>query len=337
MINRKEGQSIKQVYTIVISISLFWILGGCVPTERAKNSAVVQTKDFAVVQVQEGDTFESLATDYYHDPSLAWRIAEFNEMKESVAGSHIIIPFVPFKRGGLHPDGYQTVPIFAYHNFSIKKTNKMTVRKTAFEEQMQYLADNDYQVISLQQLTDFLNFAGDLPERSVVITIDDGWRSMYEIAYPVLKHHGFPATLFVNTDLINKEQCLSWEQIGEMATSGIDIQNHSLTHRNLGQMQEKESPADYLATLDKEIAGAETLIVENLNIQPNWFSYPYSETNSLLIGVLKKYGYQGALTVNRGSNPFFIDTYRLNRTMIFGEYTLAKFKENLKVYKAYRH
>ena len=84
---------------------------------------------------------------------------------------------------GVHANGYQTVPILCYHRFG-NRWGKLAVTPAAFEAQMEYLARNGYSVISLKQLARFLDGKEALPPKSVVITIDDGYRSTYDIAFP---------------------------------------------------------------------------------------------------------------------------------------------------------
>ena len=68
----------------------------------------------------------------------------------------------------------------------------------------------------------------------MVITIDDGYRSTYEVAFPVLKRHSFPATVFLYSDFVGAGDALTWAQMKEMTQSGlIDIQPHSKSHANL--------------------------------------------------------------------------------------------------------
>ena len=110
----------------------------------------------------------------------------------------------------------------------------MTVSRGMFEQQMRLLKEKGYRVISIDQFFDFLEFKSTLPPKSVVITIDDGWRSAYEIAFPILQKYGYPATLFIYTDrIIDTPQTLSWGLLQEMAGYGIDIQCHTKSHRNL--------------------------------------------------------------------------------------------------------
>ena len=87
---------------------------------------------------------------------------------------------------------------------------------------MEYLARNGYRVIPLAQLARFLDGKEPLPRKSVVITIDDGYRSTYEIAYPILKKYGFPATVFLYSDFVGAADAMTWAQMKEMVALGPD-------------------------------------------------------------------------------------------------------------------
>jgi peptidoglycan/xylan/chitin deacetylase (PgdA/CDA1 family) len=209
----------------------------------------------------------------------------------------------------------------------------LTVTKSTFEEQMNFLKDRGYRVITLGQFFDFLEFKGQIPKKSVVITIDDGWRSTYDIAYPILKKYGYPATLFVYTDLIvGSEKTLTWDLIQEMANNGMDIQCHTKTHRNLTKLEQKESFKYYFEAIEKELSVCRTMVKKKLNIDAKYLAYPYGDTTPLVNELLKKQGYQGAFTIKRGSNPFFIHNYRANRSMIYGDFDLNQFQKNLDVF-----
>ena len=144
-------------------------------------------------------------------------------------------------KGGLSPEGYQTVPVLTYHRFSKEKSSGMMISETMFKEQMSFLKNNGYSVITVDRLLDFLDFKGQVPEKSVVLTFDDGWRSFYDIAYPILQKHRFPATLFIYPDFIGARSALSWAQLKELAENNMEIQCQSLTHRDLTTLKEKES------------------------------------------------------------------------------------------------
>src|SRR4030042_2275037 len=169
-----------------------------------------------------------------------------------------------------------------------------------------------------------------MTRKSVVITIDDNWHSIYEIAFPILKKYGYPATLFVYTDLIFPGgKTLSWDLLAEMSRGGIAIQCHTKSHRNLAKRTGQESFREYFEAVKKELTESAEIIRKRLNKDVKYLAYPYGETNPLIIALLMKLGYRGALTVDRDSNPFFIHPYRINRSMIYGTFNLREFESNL--------
>lgn len=324
-------------------LSLFYV-GGCAapkpaPEAPAKVLAPPVKKpvfpDFILVTVHEGDTLSSLAAAHLNDPSKDWLIADFNNVSSAVPGQELIIPLKPYDMGGITLKGYQTVPVLSYHKFSEDKFDKMTVTAATFEAQMKLLKDKGYRVITIDQLFEFLDLDGQIPEKSVVITIDDGWRSTYDIALPILKKYGYPATLFVYTDMITGSRtALDWNLVVELSKNNIDIQCHTKTHRNLAEISAKESFREYFDSIDREIAVSLKMIREKVNREPKYLAYPYGDTTHLVIALLKKYGFRGAFTVKRGANPFFINNYIINRSMIYGEMDIAQFEKNLTVSRA---
>lgn len=309
-----------------VILSIMFLFQGCA-------QVVGPSADFVPVVVQPGETLATLAEKYLHDPDKRWIIADFNEVTSVSAGQEILIPLQAKARGGLSPIGYQTVPILTYHNFSETKQDLMMVRKDSFEQQMNYLASNGYTVVTLDDFFDFLEFRKQLPKKAVVITFDDGWQGVYTIALPILKKYGFPATLFVYTDLINgSKKTLSWAQLAELDREGVDIQGHTKTHRNLSKIKNEESLASYVRDVENEITASTRIIKEKLNKDVKYLAYPYGDSNNLVVAFLKKKGYRGAFTVKRDANPFFMDHYTLNRSMIYGGFDLGDFKKNLSIY-----
>lgn len=289
--------------------------------------------DFVAVIAEPGDTLSSLALEYLGDSSMDWFISEFNGIKSLSPGQEVIIPLKPYKKGGLTFTGYQTVPVLCYHKFSKTKADPMTVTESSFEEQMQFLKEQRFRVIKLEELMNFINFKRQIPQKSVVITIDDGWRSTYEIAYPILERYGYPATLFVYTDMIvGSSITLSYGLIKTMSENGIDIQCHTKTHRNLNRKSQEESFKEYFEAVERELTLSRTTIKQKLDVEVKYLAYPYGETNSLVIALLKKLGYKGAFTTKSKSNSFFVNPYRISRSMIYGDFDLKDFKRSLKTY-----
>ena len=293
--------------------------------------------DFIVAIVQHGDSYSSLARQYLGDPSLDWFLSEFNGSALPAPGRDVLIPLASYAPGGLGPTGYQTVPVLTYHKLSRNGTpDAMTVREADFEAQMRFLRENGYRVIPLDDLFEFLQFRRQIPARSVVITFDDGWRSVHDVAWPILKKYGYPATLFVYTDLIvGSRETLSWEQVREMSREGLDIQCHSKTHRYLGRKERKESFRDYFDVVRKEITESSKIIRKHTGREVKYLAYPYGDTNALVVAMTRQEGYRLAFTVERESAPFFSNDFRVSREMIYGSFGLKDFGSNLTTFREY--
>lgn len=324
-------------FLLVLVWGLLFLWSGCasyLASPTGKRGGL--SKDFLVWTVKPGQTLASIAEEVYASSSQAWIIADFNEVSRAEPGEVLLLPLSPFQKGGLQQKGFQTVPVLTYHKFSRSQSDAMTVRKANFEKQMAYLHSHGYRVISLQSFYDFLHYRVQIPERSVVLTIDDGWRSTYSIAWPILKNFGYPATLFLYTDLVTGTlTTLDWDQLREMQEEGLDIQCHTKTHRDLNRIGPQETFTAYFAAVKEELEHSTASLEEHLQIEPSYLAYPYGETNDLVIAMLQRLGYQGGMTVQRGSNAFDANPYRVKRSMIYGSFSLTDFERNLQTFEPY--
>jgi len=220
-----------------------------------------------------------------------------------------------------------TIPILTYHKFcSGESPDAYTINIDLFRQQMDYLKDNDYRVISISQLLEGMenNF---FPEKPVLITIDDGFKSVYTLAFPILKEYGFPATLFLYTDYIaNGTNQLSWSEIREMIDMGMEIGSHSLSHSNLLNTKQNESYLDYVTRIKKEIFLSKTILERNTGSTVNSFAYPYGVYSQEIIMLAKQAGYKALLNVNNMNNSMPIDAYSLNRQIISSTCSLKQFQ-----------
>ncbi|MDY7000305.1 MAG: polysaccharide deacetylase family protein [Thermodesulfobacteriota bacterium] len=292
------------------------------------------SRSFAVVCPRPKDTLKTLANRYLKDPGKGWVIADFNNIEKLTPGQAVVIPLEPVNLGGLTPQGFQTVPVLAYSAFSETKADKVTVTRTAFEEQMRFLKDNGYTAVSIEEFFDFLDFKDQLPEKSVLITIDDIGQGVYEIAYPILKKYQIPAALFVCTDLVTgRENALDWDRIREMRKFGVSIQHRTKTLRNLGRRKKDETFEEYVRAVERELFVASSKVREETGVTMKYLAYPYGATNEMVAALLEKNNFRGAFTLATGSNPFFTDNYNVSRTMITGDLSLADFEKTLDVFK----
>lgn len=303
------------------------------PETRPDHGVLARNERFVLYAPAPEDTLESIAERFLGNAERSWQIADFNGIARAEAGNVLAVPLRPSNPGGITVNGYQTVPILTYHRVG-PRVSRMVMAPAAFAAQLEFLARNDYRVIRLRDLVDFLESRAQLPQRAVVITFDDGHVSAYRHAYPLLKKHGFPATFFLYTDFLNARDALNWAQIREMAASGLmDFQGHSKTHANLIVRHPGESDKQYRERIDVEIRLPRDIIQRNVANKVTAYAYPYGDANEALLERIAKTGYTLGLTVNPGGNAFFSHPLMLRRTMVFGEYNLDAFKAALQVFR----
>src|SRR5438445_2038506 len=132
----------------------------------------------------------------------------------------------------------QTI-IFCFHRLVDKVSYPGTeITPAAFEAQMKELKDRGITVIPMQDLLAWKRSEKNIPPRCAVITFDDGWKSQYEVAWPIMKKFGYPFTMFLYCEgvaggSLGGGQAITWEQLADMRDNGIDIEAHSATHQDL--------------------------------------------------------------------------------------------------------
>src|SRR5437588_8735893 len=195
----------------------------------------------------------------------------------------------------------QTI-VYGYHRFVNQVRRPDTeITPQAFEQQMQELKDRGITVISMQDFLAWKRSEKSIPPRCAVITFDDGWKSQYDVAWPILKKYNYPVTLFIYTEGVRGGhfgggEALSWEQLGEMRDAGVDIQDHSATHQDLRKpydkvAKKKLSPPEYDQWLQNEIVGSKNLLEQRLGIKVNCFAVPYGFYNEKIKETCKAAGY----------------------------------------------
>ena len=325
----------RALYAFVAALAV----GGCatppVPfvepvVQPDRGPVLARDDDLTIVIAAAGDNAQTLAQRYLGDSRKGWWIAEANG--EIRPGEVVVVPSRIRNRIGVYSDGYQAVPILCYHRFGAK-ASKLTVTPAAFAAQMSYLARNGYYVLPMARIEEFLAGRAPLPKKSIIITIDDGYRSTFDIAYPILKQHGFPATVFLYSDFVGAGDALTWAQMKEMTASGlVDVQPHSKTHANLTLRLSDESDARYRERVRREVDTPIALIKDRLSLPSATFAYPYGDVNEIVVDLLARQGAQMGVTVTPGGNGFFAYPYMLRRNMVFGNEDLDAFKAKLNVF-----
>ena len=248
------------------------------------------------------------------------------------------MPRKPLNATGFFSDGYRIVPILCYHQFTNGPAKQqLEVSAADFRAQLQYLRDNNFTVLSMAQVEAILNDKLPMPERAVVLTIDDGYRSVYDVAFPIIQEFNYPFTLYVYTDFVGGGAAMTWQQLTEVQRSGlIDVQSHTKTHTSLSRLSTDETNSQYLARIQTELAASREVLQKKLGHSVWQISYPYGNSSDQVTKLLKDNGYRVGLTVTRGFNTPYTEPALLHRTMIYNHHTLKDFSDLVSVYNRKR-
>lgn len=194
-----------------------------------------------------------------------------------------------------------SVPILTYHNFDPAATGSMSISPERFEEQLQWLKDNGYTVIHLKELVSYLQGQTDsIPEKSVVITADDGRLSVYKYMWPLAKKYNAPVTLFIYpTAISNAPYAMTWEQLKELQQTGLfDIQGHTYWHPNFKQEKKRLSEDAYQKLVDAQFISSKKIIDQKLDTNITLLAWPFGIYNEYLGQEAAKAGYVMAFSID---------------------------------------
>ena len=229
------------------------------------------------------------------------------------------------------------VPIIMYH--SLAGSGKSTaISGDAFEADLKYLRERGYEAVLPTALVEFVHRGGELPEKPVVLTFDDGYYNNYSVGLPLVKRYNTPIAVSVigrdteiwseipSTDERNGH--LTWEQIGEMADTGlVEILNHTwdLHKEEAGRkgvaMKPGENRAQYGTMLREDVGRLQESLAQYSGLRPIGFTYPFGRTCPAATEELAQMGFSltlachdGENTLIRGEGSCLFELHRYNRT-----------------------
>ena len=322
------------LFMVLIGISLH-VFVACAPTRtitQPSDKSLFRSEDYLVYLLQDSETPAELAEKFLGEKNKSWMIEEANPGVRFRRGSAIVIPLKDRNRGGLSSDGFQTIPILTYHRFAEDCNSPLCMPTKTFELQMRYLKENGYHVITAEELLSFLEYRQGLPQKSVLITMDDGYRSVYDIAFPILNKYEFTATLFVYTSFVGvSKMAITWNQLKEMQAHGFTIGSHTIYHTDLTKPKEGETEQEYIFRVKEELHGSKKIVDKKLDQDTYFLAYPFGYYDQQSIQMAREAGYKMAMSVKRGGNPFFANPLTLRRDQILGK-DLQTFISRLKTF-----
>ena len=220
--------------------------------------------------------------------------------------------------------------ILVYHHVSTDTPPSTSISPEDFRKHLDYLQQNNFSVIPLDQMLETLQTGGQLPEKAIAITFDDGYISIYDTAFPMLQSYGFPFTLFLSTGPIDRRQqsFMNWEQVKKMSEAGVIIANHMVEHPYMLDKGPGESEAQWIGRLENELLAAEARIEQQTGQSHRYLAYPFGEFNADIKTMLGANGFIG-LAQNSGAigvNSDFLSLPRFPLASIYANLDTAKIK-----------
>lgn len=218
------------------------------------------------------------------------------------------------------------VPVLMYHEIAdITVTpSRLAVAPDAFADQLAYLRDEGFNAITAGELSKILaGGPGDLPERPVVLTFDDGYGDFYSQGLPLLKQHGFTGTIFMTTGWIGKEderkRMLNWRELAEIEQAGIEIGAHTCKHPQLDQLPEN--------LIREELYVSKSLLEDNLGLPVPGLAYPFGYSNAKVRRVTQELGYAYAYAVDNALSTSAANAFAIPRLTVKRITTMTDFRK----------
>ena len=184
--------------------------------------------------------------------------------------------------------------ILMYHRFGEDRLPSTNIRLDQFDAHLEKLSSGNYSVWPLAKIVDHLQKDMPLPDRTIAITIDDAYLSVFTEAWPRLKAKRFPFTVFVATDPVDRKNrgYMSWDQLRQLQADGVGIGSQTASHPHMHLSS--------LADVDAELEKSNQRFLAELGLRPNLFAYPYGEYNLAVIERVKAAGFIAGFGQNSG-------------------------------------
>jgi peptidoglycan/xylan/chitin deacetylase (PgdA/CDA1 family) len=230
----------------------------------------------------------------------------------------------------------KTLAVLAYHKIgepSGDPKNWWYVREQVFEAHLELLRESGWSVLDLDTFLSGLAEPTALPERAVLLTFDDGYRSFRELALPLLETFGFPSVLFIPTGFVGGKNALggwkpeaaisTWDDLRAVSGSGISVQAHSVSHRRFSELSLTEWRDEATRSKDE--------LEERLGLPVRAFAYPYGDdagASAELQRTLTEAGYRAAFLFGGGLVRLPVENpLRIPRLDVYPESDLAALLE----------
>lgn len=203
--------------------------------------------------------------------------------------------------------------VFMYHRFGESEWPATNIRMDQFQAHLEEIRTGGYTVLPLPQILERMRNAAELPDRTIAITVDDAYASVFTRAWPLLKAAGLPFTLFVSTDSVDRGSpgYMSWNQIRELKAAGVTIGSQTASHPHLPDIE--------LEQVKIELDRAAQRIADETGERPTLFAYPFGEYGTAIQRIVAGRGYHAAFgqhsgVAHTGDDRFGLPRFAMNET-----------------------
>ena len=219
--------------------------------------------------------------------------------------------------GTIAPAAQARVPILMFHHIqdpppgASQLERDLSVSPAHFEEQLAHLEKLGCNAVTLEQIHAFFAEKRPLPAKPICLTFDDGYLDNYTIVFPALKRHGMVGTFFIVTAVVGDGHHVTWADLREMRTAGMEIGSHTVHHFELTGMSDwrlREELVDSKTKLNTEVGGVVS------------FCYPSGRKDEKVVAAVRKAGYASAVTTERGTTERASEELLMPRLRVQGSW-----------------
>ena len=233
-----------------------------------------------------------------------------------IASVLALLPHAPSSAAGREDLG---ISILVYHRFGAVVSDTMTVRTSTFRWQLQYLKDHHYPIVPLGDLVAHLRHGAPRPPAgSVIITADDGHRSIMTDMLPLVREYGPPITLFIYPSAIsNASYALTWTELAALRDTGrFDVQSHTFWHPNFAVERRRLTPAAFASFARQQLCRSRDAIAEKLGTRPDLVAWPFGIYDPEVGVLARECGYIAGFTLDRRTVRSDDDVMALPRFLV---------------------
>ena len=215
------------------------------------------------------------------------------------------------------------IPIFTYHRVKAdgdidKLSQLLAIEESRFLIQMRYLTEKGFKTLTLPRFLALRNGNGEIPERSVIISFDDGFENTYTRAMPILERYGLQATFFIISGLVGTKDYLKWDQLLEMKAAGMNIESHTHTHPVLTDLPREK--------IREELKTSKEILEDKLGSKITTLCVPGGFINARVSQAARDLGYDAICTSLPGLNRIDRAHFELRRISIRGFDSMSRYQ-----------